>query len=123
MSGSNGKRRDLDAIVAQRSEALGGETVDFDFAGETFSMQHPLLADDDWKMAMRDAGDDEIEIARQALGEEQYERFRAAGGRAGYISLLVQDVMEEVQSMGGDQDRPTPSSRSSASTRKRSKQT
>lgn len=122
MSGSNGKRRDLDAIVAQRSEALGGETVEFDFAGETFSMQHPLLADDDWKIAMRDAGDDEIEIARQALGEEQYDRFRAAGGRAGYIALLVQDVMSEVQETtpGGD---PTQSSTSSATRRKPSKRT
>lgn len=122
MAPSNGKRRDLDAIVAQRSEALGGETVEFDFAGEQFSMQHPLLADDDWKIAMRDAGDDEIEIARQALGEDQYEKFRKVGGRAGYIALLVQDVMQEVQDTAPSGD-PTQSSTSSATKRKPSKRT
>lgn len=122
MSKPNGKRRNLDQIVAQRSDALGGAEVEFDFGGETFSMPHPLLADDDWKMAMRDAGEDEIAIARNALGDENYDRFRRVGGRAGYITLLVQEVMSEVQGMTPDAD-PTQSSTSSATTPKQSKRT
>lgn len=119
---STGQRRNLDAIVAQRSEALGGDTIEFDFGGETFSMPHPLLADDEWKIGMRESGDDDIAAARSILGDEQYDRFRAAGGRAGYIILLMQQVTSEMQetTAGGD---PTQSSTSSNRTQRRQKQT
>lgn len=111
---------DLSAIVEQRTEALGGENVEFTFGGETFTMPHPLLADDAWKEAINDAGDSDVENARAMLGDEQYERFLAAGGRSGYVMLLVQKLVDDTQDSVGE--RPTQSSKSSGTTRKRQKQ-
>ncbi len=123
-SSNNGQshRRNLDEIVAQRSDALGGDTIEFDFGGEAFSMPHPLLADDDWKIAMRESGEDDLAAARSILGDEQYDRFRAAGGRAGYIILLMQQVTSEMQETTSTGD-PTQSASSSNRARRRSKQT
>lgn len=114
MTASSNQRRDLEAIIAQRAEAVGGENIEFDYAGETFSMPHPMFADDDWKEVVREAGNDDVVFAREALGREQYDRFRAAGGRAAYIGVLFQQVLSEMQDEGPAG--PTRSSTSSAST-------
>lgn len=110
---------DLDAILAQRAEATGGEidTVAFTFAGQTWTCKHPLLADDEWKRGLDDLeGNDEV--AAYYLGTEQYERFIDAGGRSGFVILVLREIGREMTDVapGG---RPTTRSTSSGRRRKR----
>ena len=113
---------DLDAILAQRREATGSDTDDiaFTFAGQKWTMPHPLLADDDWKEGLSELDGTDVEVARYYLGDEQYERFRDAGGKAGYVFLLIQQVSQQIRDEATS-DRPTRRSTSSATNRKRSK--
>lgn len=112
---------DLDAIVAQRREAVGGDDIVFKWSGEKFSFPHPLLASDEWKEQVGEADPDDVSQVRAMLGEEQYERFHALGGQAGFVMLIVQKVQsslrDEMQQEG--QNRPTRRSTSSAQRRKR----
>jgi hypothetical protein len=112
---------DLDAILAQRAEATGEvDTVPFAFAGETWRIKHPLLADDEWKDELEDVDNaDGIGIAQHYMGEEQYARFVAAGGRSGFVVLIIREVGKEMTDLTGDDKRPTRSSTSSRKRRKR----
>lgn len=111
---------DLEAIVAQKAEAVGGEEVTFTYGGETFSMPHPLFADDDWKEGLSEVQGD-VEFGEYVLGED-YERFRAAGGRAGFLSILMDRLHREAQAEDRD-GRPTRSSTSSRAQKRRQKRT
>lgn len=110
---------DLDAIVAQHRDATGGDDITFTFGGETFTMPHPLLADDEWKDELADITSD-VEMGQFVLGEEQYERFRELGGRASFIGLLMRKAQEDFADVD-PQGRPTRRSTSSRASRKRPK--
>lgn len=119
---------DLDAILAQRAEATGGspDEITFTFAGQRWTVPHPMLADDDWKDGLADLDGSDVDMARYYLGDEQYARFREAGGRAGYVLLLIRQVAEDMRAEmpGSDgQPRPTRRATSSAPRRKPSKRT
>lgn len=103
---------DLDAIVAQRREAVGGDDIVFTWSGEKFSFPHPLLAEDEWKERCADADPDDVSQVRAMLGEEQYDRFHALGGQAGFVMLIVQQVQERLRDeMAERPTRPSISSR------------
>ncbi|WP_037065861.1 hypothetical protein [Pseudonocardia acaciae] len=104
---------DLDAIVAQRREAVGGDDIVFTWKGEKFSFPHPLLADDEWKQRIAEADPDDVSQVEAMLGE-QYERFHELGGQAGYVMLIVQQVSQKLRdemSDGRPTRRPTSSGR------------
>lgn len=109
---------DLDALVAQRREAVGGDDIVFTFAGEKFTFPHPLLASDEWKDEVAAAGQADVDQVRAMMGDEQYERFHAAGGQAGYVMLIVQKVQQSLRDETPD-GRPTRPSTSSRPRRKR----
>jgi hypothetical protein len=108
---------DLDAIVDQRREAVGGDDVVFTWKGETFRFPHPLLAEDEWKERCADADPDDVSQVRAMLGEDEYDRFHGLGGQAGFVMLLVQKIQEQLRDE--IDDRPTRRSTSSARRRKR----
>lgn len=111
---------DLDAILAQRSEATGApDTVAFKFAGETWTVKHPLLADDDWKDELSELDpEDNVGQAEHYMGAEQFARFVAAGGRSGYVVMVIREIGRDMVDFGAD-GRPTRSSTSSGKRRKR----
>ncbi|AXQ65138.1 tail assembly chaperone [Gordonia phage Schmidt] len=110
---------DLGAIVEQRAEAVGGETIEFQWKGETFTIPHPLLADDDFKDGLLEVETD-MELAEYYLGEEQFDRFRELGGRSGYIGIMLAQIQRDA--MAEDEDgNPTQSRRSSGRGPKRQK--
>lgn len=109
---------DLDAIVEQRREAVGGDDIVFTFKGETFQFPHPLLASDEWKETVADAGAGDVDQVRAMLGDDQYERYHALGGQAGFVMLIVQQVQRSLRDEMDD-GRPTQRSTSSARRRKR----
>lgn len=111
---------DLEAIVEQRREAVGGDDVTFSFAGTEFSFPHPLLAEDEWKDGLADIVDD-VELGQYVLGD-QYDKFVELGGRSAYLAILMDQLRREVQDQDGD-GRPTRSSTYSAARRKRRKRT
>lgn len=109
---------DLDAIVDQRREAVGGDDIVFTFKGDTFSFPHPLLASDEWKETVADAGIGDVDQVRAMMGEDQYERFHKLGGQAGFVMLIVQQVQRSLRDEMDD-GRPTRPSISSGRRRKR----
>lgn len=111
---------DLDAILAQRTEATGEvDTVAFSYAGGQWWIRHPLLADDEWKDELEDLDDnDAVGIAQHYMGEEQYDKFVAAGGRSGYVVLIIREIGRELTDMTPE-GRPTRPSTSSRKRRKR----
>lgn len=109
---------DLDAIVEQRREAVGGDEIVFTFKGDTFSFPHPLLASDEWKETVADAGIGDVDQVRAMLGEEQYDRYHALGGQAGFVMLIVSQVQKSLRDEMDD-GRPTQRSTSSGRRRKR----
>lgn len=117
---SNNNDIDLDAILAQRSEATGEvDTVPFTFAGEQWRIKHPLLGDDEWKAELEDLDErDNVSVAEHYMGTEQYAKFVAAGGRSGYVVLIIREIGRDMTDLspGG---RPTRSSTSSGRRRKR----
>ncbi|MEU1152640.1 hypothetical protein ABZ369_06425 [Streptomyces sp. NPDC005918] len=118
MSKPNKKRYRLSEVRAQYAEAVGGENVEFEGpGGEIYTMPHPLFAPKEWKEAVDEADDDEGQ-ARAMLGEEQWAKFDAAGGDPTDLSLLNMALREDMQGSLKN-GRPTRSSTSSASTRKR----
>lgn len=84
---------DLDAIVAQRREAVGGDDVTFTYASEEFSFPHPLLASDDWKDGLADITGD-VDFGQYVLGD-RYDRFVELGGRSSYLALLMEQVRRD----------------------------
>lgn len=102
----------LDAIVEQRTEAVGGTDVEFQWAGETFKIPHPLFVDDDFKEGLADVVTD-VDMAVYYLGADEYERFRDLGGKSSFIALLLAKVQEDTQAALAD-GRPTRRSASSA---------
>ncbi|MDT0381434.1 hypothetical protein RM572_21990 [Streptomyces sp. DSM 42041] len=117
MSKPNKKRYILSAVRAQYAEAVGGEEIEFEGPGGTFTMPHPMFAPSAWKKAVDDAEDDD-ELARAMLGDEQYDKFVEAGGDPSDVNFVRMAAMED---MKGElkNGRPTRSSTSSGSTRKR----
>jgi hypothetical protein len=112
---------DMDAILAQREEATGSaDTFGFTFKGQRWTAKHPLLADDDWNEQLQEL-DDTVDVAAHYMGEEQWEKFAAAGGYAGIVIFAVREEGKRMTSEVNE--RPTRSSKSSRSTRRRSKQT
>lgn len=103
---------DLDAIVDQRREAVGGDDIVFTFKGESYSFPHPLLASDEWKETVAEAGAGDVDQVRAMLGDEQYDKFHAAGGQAGYVMLIVAQVQRDLRAEQED-GRPTRPSTSS----------
>lgn len=112
----------LDTIVEQRREAVGGDDIVFTWKGEKYNFPHPLLASDEWKQACSDADEDDVSQVEAMLGEEQFAKFASAGGQSGFVMLLVQKVqrglMDEMRDESGER-RPTRSSTSSRKRRKR----
>lgn len=109
---------DLDALVAQRREAVGGDDVVFTWSGEKYAFPHPLLASDEWKDSVAAAGSADVDQVRAMLGDEQYDRFHAAGGQAGFVMMIVQKVQEQLRDELAD-GTPTRRPTSSAPRRKR----
>lgn len=109
---------DLDAIVAQRREAVGGDEIVFTWAGDKFHFPHPLLAADEWKETCADADPDDVSQVQAMLGEEQYDRFHELGGQAGFVMLIVQQVQNKLRDEMSD-GRPTRRSTSSGRRRRR----
>lgn len=111
---------DLDAIVDQRREAVGGDNVTFTFAGTEFSFPHPLLADDEWKSGLADISGD-IEFGQYVLGDE-YDKFVEAGGRSSYLAILMDQIRREAYDEDRD-GRPTRPPVSSRAQRRQPKRT
>lgn len=111
---------DLDAIVEQRREAVGGDDVTFTFADTEFSFPHPLLADDDWKIGLEDISGD-IEFGQYVLGD-QYDKFVELGGRSSYLAILMDQIRREAYDEDRD-GRPTRPPLSSRAQRRRPKRT
>ena len=109
---------DLDALVAQRREAVGGDDIVFTFGGEKFSFPHPLLATDEWKDRVSEAGQADVDQVRAMLGDEQYDRYHELGGQAGFVMLIVQEVQRTLRDETPE-GRPTRPSTSSRPRRKR----
>lgn len=110
---------DLDAIVAQKRDATGGDDLVFTFGGETFTMPHPLFAEDEWKDELSEITSD-VEMGQFVLGEEQYARFRELGGRAAFIGMLMKKAQEDFTDRDGE-GRPTRRSTSSPVPKRRPK--
>ncbi len=108
----------MDAILAQREEATGSaDHFTFTFKAQEWSCTDPITAEDDWKDGLLDMQTD-VEVAEYYLGEDQYATFVAAGGRAGYVILAINQYMQKMKQDNED-GRPTRRSTSSAKRRKR----
>lgn len=111
---------DLDAVIAQRAEALGisdGETFSFVFKGHRFRMPHPLFAPDEWTEELAGMSENE-EVGVHMLGEDEFARYRELGGKASQLSFVMQEAARkstEVDDLG----KPTPPSRSSRRAQRR----
>lgn len=111
---------DLGAIVEQKREAVGSELVEFEWKGETFTVPHPLFADDDFKDDVALCETD-VDLAIAYLGDEQYDRFRELGGKSSFVGMLLQKVAAD--SVAADAEgNGSRSSRSSARGQRRQKQ-
>lgn len=110
---------DLGEIVEQRREAVGSEMVEFDWKGETFTVPHPLFADDDFKDDVALCETD-VDLAIAYLGDEQYDRFRELGGKSGYVGMLLQRVAADSADKDADGN-PSRSSRYSGRGQRRQK--
>lgn len=118
MSKPSKTRRKLSEVHAQYAEAVGGEEVEFeDDAGNVYTFPHPLFADDEWTKAV-DAEEGNEEKARTILGDDQYKKYMDAGNKPIDVTLVFMDVAQSMQGQLTD-GRPTQSSTSSASGRKR----
>ncbi|MFJ6438541.1 hypothetical protein [Streptomyces sp. NPDC091416] len=107
MSKPNRKRYKLSEVKAQYTEAVGGNTVEFETdKGDVLTFPHPLFAEDDWTEAV-DAAETSRDKALAILGPEQYETYAAAGHSDGDIGLLFLAVQQDMQ--GQIKRRPTRS--------------
>ncbi|QDH85057.1 tail assembly chaperone [Gordonia phage Dardanus] len=109
----------LGEIVEQKREAVGSESVEFEWKGETFTVPHPLFLDDDFKDDLTLATSD-VDIAVQYLGDEQYDKFRALGGKSAFVVMLLERIGKDSRESDNDGN-PTRLSRSSARALKRLK--
>jgi hypothetical protein len=97
MSKPNKKRYVLSQVKQQYTEALGGETVEFELDnGEVLSFPHPLFADDEWSAAV-DEAETNREKAHAILGDEQYDKYVAAGHADAEIGLLFLAVQQDMR--------------------------
>jgi hypothetical protein len=97
VSKPNRKRYKLSTVKQQFTEALGGETVEFELDnGELLEFPHPLFADDEWSTAVDDA-ESSREKAVAILGEEQYDKYVAAGHSDNDIALLFLAVQQDMR--------------------------
>jgi hypothetical protein len=110
----------LNVIIEQRTEAVGGEEVTFTWNEQQFSFPHPLLADDAWKEGLSDVTGD-VEFGQYVLGE-QYDAFIAAGGRSSYLAILMDNIRKDSEAKDG-KGRPTRSSVSSRAPKRPQKRT
>lgn len=104
---------DLEAILRQREEAVGGREITFRWKGEVFTMPHPAFLSDELADEVDAVQNDSAELAIVMMGAEQYERFRALDGQGTYIGALFQAVAAATTDVDGE-GRPTrfaPSSR------------
>ncbi|EGD24652.1 hypothetical protein [Prescottella equi] len=134
---------DFDAILAKRQEEVGSrDRFPLVFAGQTWWVMDPTLADDTWTEELRDLGyeqdedgnvieDDEgnpieldsvdtVALVEHYLGTKQWEKFREAGGQSSYVLQALKIHLERQSDKDAD-GRPTQRSRSSRAIRRRSK--
>ncbi|MFD7319226.1 hypothetical protein [Streptomyces sp. NPDC059883] len=104
MSKPNKKRYILEQVHEQYAEAVGGELVEFEARGETYSFPHPLFAEEEWADSV-DAAESAKDKARAMLGDEQYAKYKAAGGSDNDIALLFMAIQQDSQ--GQIKKRPT----------------
>lgn len=108
---SNPKKvRNLETIVQQRAEAVGGRDVEFAWKGKHYSFPHPQFVADDWQDAFA-AAKTQRDNGVALLGEEKYEQFHADGGQASFLLVLYQEVAQEAVGVMSD-GTPTQSSTS-----------
>ncbi|MFD5903585.1 hypothetical protein ACFWHG_19095 [Streptomyces microflavus] len=100
----NRKRYNLADVHAQFAEAVGGEEVEFDAEGGTYTFPHPVFAEEEWATKV-DAAENAAEKGRALLGDEQYEKYRAAGNSDNDLGLLFMAVQQDSQ--GQIRKRPT----------------
>ncbi|MEU4920180.1 hypothetical protein AB0G29_12575 [Streptomyces parvus] len=107
MSKPNRKRYKLSEVKQQFTDAVGGDTVEFELAnGEVLEFPHPLFATDEWSTAVDDA-ETSRQKAHAILGDEQYDKYVAAGHADSEIGLLFLAVQQDMQ--GQIKKRPTRS--------------
>lgn len=112
---------DLEDILRQREEAVGGRDITFRWAGEVFTMPHPAFLSDELADEVDAVDNDSAELALIMMGTEQYEKFRALGGQGTYIGALFQAVAAATTDADSE-GRPTrfvPSSRAQRRAQKR----
>ncbi|HET9381326.1 MAG TPA: hypothetical protein VFP69_10905 [Streptomyces sp.] len=97
MSKPNRKRYKLTEVKQQFTEALGGETVEFELGnGEVLEFPHPLFATDEWSTAV-DEAETNREKAVAILGPDQYDKYVAAGHSDAEIGLLFLAVQQDMR--------------------------
>ncbi|MGW0642384.1 hypothetical protein [Streptomyces badius] len=107
MSKPNRKRYRLSEVKQQFTDAVGGETVEFETdAGDVLTFPHPLFTDEEWDQKV-DNAETAHDKAVAILGDEQYEKYKAAGHGDGDIALLMMAVQQDMQ--GQVKKRPTRS--------------
>lgn len=106
----------LEEIVAQAEEAVGGTDVEFDFNGQSWSFPNPLFCGDKWSEEFQTLTGQE-EVARFLLGDEQFDKFIAAGGNSNHVTLLLGQASRDTAAAMQDGS-PTRSGTSSGATRR-----
>ncbi|MFE7462250.1 hypothetical protein ACWFMI_25355 [Nocardiopsis terrae] len=108
-------RRTLGAVRRKFADKLGLESVEnpvvpFDGEdGETYTMPHPLFADDEWTDAV-DAAKTTADKARAILGEEQHEKFAKHPDHSDNdVFLIFMDIQTSLKDELVDGSGPTQS--------------
>ncbi|MFJ2182987.1 hypothetical protein ACIOJG_20435 [Streptomyces anulatus] len=97
MSKPNRKRYKLSEVKQQFTEAVGGESVEFELDnGEVLEFPHPLFATDEWSTAVDDA-ETSRQKAHAILGDDQYDKYVAAGHADSEIGLLFLAVQQDMR--------------------------
>ncbi|MGW3072736.1 hypothetical protein [Kitasatospora sp. NPDC001132] len=87
MSKPNKSRFRLSELRAAHAERSGGDTIEFEHDGVTYSVAAPGFWPDAVKTALK-AGDD-VAASAAMMGHDAYADFVAAGGRADDVMLVV----------------------------------
>ncbi|MFK0294498.1 hypothetical protein ACIQU6_29075 [Streptomyces sp. NPDC090442] len=92
MSKPNKTRYRLAELRQAHADKTGGDVVEFEHNGATYTIAAPGFWDDEVKASLK-AGDDVA--AAQALMGDAYEDFREAGGRADDVMLVIGAYAED----------------------------
>lgn len=100
----------LDELRARAAERRGGDALTITADGKPFTIPAPGFWSDEVKeLARQSRTHGDLPFVRALMGAKEYEKFKAAGGRADDVGLLIDEYRRSqgVESLGESGPSPT----------------